>query len=107
MTPVISYYDIRNTLFVNEKFVGLSQNRILIQNMISKWKKHRKLAEYEWSNIISLAIYDYYRGMMWIYKIDSENYNRRLEEKKYKVILPRICLLFIALRSIIHRHKER
>lgn len=80
--PVIAYYDMRNSLFVN----SIYENNQSKKNIIDKWKEkitieHNKkdyLSEY----MIILALIDFCKGIKWLYEIDAERYHRKLQKSK-------------------------
>ena len=78
ITPVIRYYDMRNSLLVN-RIYGLLPKK---QEVLSGWKEkitnfHVKedwISEY----MLIIAMWDFLRGMRWLRQIDGERYHKKL-----------------------------
>ncbi len=81
-TPIICYYDTRNTLFVNEKF-RLNDNA---SNVLSDWKSRisfyhsRGKWDYEYYAIKGMG--DYLKGVGWLTKIHPGKYHKKLQNAK-------------------------
>lgn len=78
ITPAIRYYDVRNSLFVNEMYKCLDSPNVVYEN----WKKlitefHIK-EDYTTEYLLILAMRDFLKGLSWLYKIDSEKYHKKL-----------------------------
>lgn len=80
-TPLIKYYDLRNTLFVNE----MHQCGAAPDDILTQWKQKISMShmekDYKSEYYLIKALNDYLRGTDWLYKIDSEKYHHNLEKK--------------------------
>lgn len=81
-TPIIAYYDTRNSLYVNEIYGTLDEP----EELLKKWKKtisklHLKkdfITEY----MVILGFYDYCKGLQWLNKIDPNKKHLHLTKTK-------------------------
>ena len=95
-TPVIFYYDIRNTLFVKQL---TSTNETAKENLI-QWKQ--KIGNYhakrDWDTEYMgiLGMYDYIKGLKWLRNIDGEVIQGKLINKKSNRIKNAICWRLVA-----------
>ena len=82
-SPVIAYYDMRNSLIVNQLY-GFIQNR---EDILKNWKDKISLLlikkDYLAERMVILGMWDFLKGEDWLKKIDSEKYHYTLTRKKY------------------------
>ena len=82
MSPVMLYYDTRNTLFVNEMYGQLKN----IREVQSQWKK--TISEYhvneDWLQeyMVIRALGDYIKGISWLEKVDAKHLHEKLIKVK-------------------------
>lgn len=94
-SPVIAYYDYRNTLIVNAMY-GLLPKK---EEMLHQWKQriseqHVK-QNYHTERMLILAMKDFLRGEKWFQEIDSGYYHKKLKATHYfkirDALLWRLC----------------
>ncbi len=82
ISPIMTYYDTRNPLFVNERYNMAKtpkdlwaewKEKISIYHVDHKW-------DYEYYTII--AMLDYLKGFDWLYRIDAEKKHTRLKRAR-------------------------
>lgn len=81
-SAVVTYYDIRNTLIVND-ICHLEESReFILNNWISNISYFHVNKMYLHEYMAILAMNDYLKGVKWIYKIDSQRYHKKISSKK-------------------------
>lgn len=76
-SPVIAYYDMRNSLIVNAMYDGNFNLELMYKDFIENIKNENE----EYRILKNIAIVDYLKGNNWFQKIDVEN--KHLELTKY------------------------
>lgn len=78
-TPLICYYDTRNTLYVNEKYrLQPDAHKVLAdwKAKISAYHLHR---EWDYEYYAIRGMYDFLKGVRWLYRIHPGKYHQRLQ----------------------------
>lgn len=81
-SPVIAYYDMRNSLIVNELYGGV----VAKEKILAEWK--RKITEqhvkrdYLMERMLILGMWDYCKGIEWLEHMDSVKKQIHLKRKK-------------------------
>ena len=85
-TPVMAYYDMRNTLFVN-KLYGQENSK---EEILTEWKsmlsKVHVKKDYQTELMLICALRDYGRGIQWLENLDLEKHNLKILKKRGKWI---------------------
>ena len=81
-SPIIAYYDWRNSLFVNAEFEMHPIEAEMLQDFLDKITHYHIKKEYDYEYMIIRAMGDFLRGKKWLYGIDSEKYHYRLQRSK-------------------------
>ncbi|SDB32078.1 glycosyltransferase family 2 protein [Butyrivibrio sp. INlla16] len=79
--PIIQYYDMRNPLFVNEKY-GLMDYFEMLEWWKARISSFHVCGDYASEYYTILALLDFMKGQEWLYKIDSELHHRKLMDKR-------------------------
>ncbi len=80
--PVLSYYDMRNTLFVNWKY-GLETEEALFARGLRGIRGAHAERDYLTERLRILAVWDFCRGMRWLECQDSGRLHRALGKKRH------------------------
>lgn len=97
-TPLILYYDIRNTLFVNQIYGFLPDGKTVLED----WK--RKITQFhiqkDWLTeyYVICAMNDFIKGVNWLKRIDSEKHHRKLARVKSCKIRNAVCWRIVEQR---------
>lgn len=78
-SPVISYYDTRNTLFVNSRINDLGISSLILKTFNDCIKENELAIKY----MKLLGLYDYFKGSTWLEKIKLERHH--IDLKKVKI----------------------
>lgn len=81
-SPVIAYYDVRNTLMVNELYGMNQEKELLWKEWKEKITKSHKNKNYRMEYMLIKGLWDFLKGEHWLYKINGEKYHRKLCTKK-------------------------
>lgn len=100
-SPVIAYYDMRNTLIVNAVHGYLAEKGELLSDWKERITECHVEGDFLGEYMLIRGLYDYSRGVKWLCRIDSNKlHNKLLHSKanKYKnAVLWRVCYLKISL----------
>lgn len=78
-TPLIGYYDTRNTLFVNERYGLLGDPRQTLKDWKENISAHHLRREWDYEYYVIRGMYDFLRGVKWLHRIHPGKYHRRLQ----------------------------
>lgn len=81
-TPLILYYDIRNTLFVNQIYGFLPEKKLVLEDWKQKITKYHIQQDWLTEFYVILAMNDFLNGINWLKRIDSEKYHKKLKRAK-------------------------
>lgn len=98
-SPVITYYDWRNSLFVNEKMGIKEPKEELMKRFMWTISDFYSRGELLQEYMVIRAVRDYLRGFDWLHKLDSARYHKKLTKiatGKYKnAIFSRLVIYLI------------
>lgn len=78
-SPVVEYYDMRNSLFVNELYGQLKPKEELLIWWKEKITKAHLEKDYQLEYMLILGMWDFLKGIKWLKRIDAEkNHMRRI-----------------------------
>lgn len=77
-SPVIEYYDYRNSLIVNEKYGLIPNKDMVLEEWKEKISEYHVLSEYTKECLIILGLLDFCLYYGKLYKCDGAKYHRRL-----------------------------
>lgn len=86
-SPLMNYYDTRNPLFVNEKYHLLPKPQIMLDTWKEKITEFHVKKDFASEYYIILGMYDFLKGINWLYKVNSCKKHTRLQKariSKYK-----------------------
>lgn len=103
INPLISYYDTRNTLFVNEMYEIPAKNEELIENWKKKITISHEQQDYLMEYMIIRGAWDYLKGITWLKTCKSESLHKTLAKKKGNRIQNAVLwrLTFFKLKNIL------
>lgn len=105
-SPIISYYDMRNSLIVNSMYEDSSY--MLIKRV--RWKnavlEARQKQDYllEYMNI--RAMLDYLKGNRWLYSIDSEKLHKKICSKRAYKLVNKLLWLEVCFKLLLNDKKK-
>lgn len=71
-SPVVAYYDMRNSLFVNERYGQLKPKEELLIWWKEKITKAHLEKDYQLEYMLILGMWDFLKGIKWLKRIDVE-----------------------------------
>ena len=78
-SPIMTYYDWRNSLFVNAE-LGLDMGKDeIIDKFMNRITLYHVEKKYDYEYMVIRAMEDYLKGRKWLYRIDSERYHKKLQ----------------------------
>ena len=84
-SPVVAYYDMRNSLFVNERYGQLKPKEELLIWWKEKITKAHLEKDYQLEYMLILGMWDFLKGIKWLKRIDVEqNHVHRICTLKIK-----------------------
>lgn len=111
-SPVITYYDLRNSLIVNAMY----ESKSYMKSCIEKWKRAvRKVhnrKEYLLEYMLIKGMEDFLKGKKWIYGLDGEKKHQRLGKKsasrlENQLLWLKVCFAMSGkLNKILEENKE-
>lgn len=81
-SDIVQYYDMRNTLFVNELYDKKYHNEKVLIEWKEQISRQHNEKNYIREYMLIRGLYDFCRGREWLYKIDSERLNKKLKNVK-------------------------
>ncbi len=82
MTPLMNYYDTRNTLFVNELHNRGGEPKKVLSDWKDKITKLHVKGDFLSEYYVIRGLWDYMNGIEWLKKLDAEHLHRRLGKAK-------------------------
>lgn len=84
-SPVMAYYDMRNSLFVNEIYGWLKPKEELLAWWKEKITKAHVKEDYQLEYMLILGMWDFLKGIKWLERIDAEkNHVHRISALRIK-----------------------
>lgn len=84
-SPVVAYYDMRNSLFVNQIYGQLKPKEELLTWWKEKITKAHLEKDYQLEYMLILGMWDFLKGIKWLKRIDAEkNHEHRICALKIK-----------------------
>ncbi len=77
-SAIMSYYDVRNTLFVNELYGLLGNNKFILEEWKNKIGNAHFRKDYLSEYLMIKGMRDYTKGEKWLYKLEVQNYHKKL-----------------------------
>lgn len=81
-TPLIEYYDLRNTLFINDIYRLEPNPHVILYEWKEKIAKFHTQKDTLTEYYLILGMRDFIRGIDWLKQVDSEKYHKKLEKVK-------------------------
>ena len=97
-TPLILYYDIRNTLFVNQIYGFLPEKKQVLEDWKQKITKFHIQKDWLTEFYVILAMNDFLSGISWLKQINPEKYHKKLKKSKSCKIKNAVCWRFVEQR---------
>lgn len=86
-SPVITYYDMRNSLFVNTIYGLLPEKQVMFEEWKKKISEAHVKKDYLTERMMILGMCDFLKGIEWLKNIDSNKFYHKLCKKQYFVQL--------------------
>ena len=97
-TPLILYYDTRNSLFVNQIYGFLPEWKTVLEDWKTKITKFHIQRDWATEYYVILAMNDFIKGINWLKRVDPEKYHKKLEKIKSCKIKNAVCWRIVEKR---------
>ncbi len=81
-SPIIAYYDMRNSLFVNSIYEKKQDKKEVINRWKEKISVEHNKKDYLTEYMMIRALTDFCKGLNWLYRVDAEKYHKKLQKLK-------------------------
>ncbi len=99
---VVAYYDMRNTLFVNE-ITGYMRPEKELENWKKKISYAHKNKDYNLEYLLIKAMNDYLKGIRWLNELRTDRYHEHISRKRILVRYRNILFW----RMVYYKYKKR
>lgn len=97
-TPLILYYDIRNSLFVNQIYGFIPEWKTVLEDWKKKITKFHIQRDWATEYYVILAMNDFIKGINWLKRVDPEKYQKKLKRIKSCKIKNAVCWRIVERR---------